>query len=112
VNKTMLALVHFVPAGMLAAAIGRWPYEYYMILRVMVFAAGLLAAALIYQRSKQVTIWVGLFVIMAIVFNPIIPVHLRRGVWSILNVLGAGIFFTHWVSLYLSRPNASSSSPS
>jgi hypothetical protein len=104
------ALIHFIPSGMLIAAIGRWPYGYYMLLRVVVFAAGLLIAALIYQRMKQVTIWVGLFAIMAIVFNPIIPVHLTRGVWSILNLAAAGIFVGHWyVSLYLSRPNHASS---
>jgi hypothetical protein len=96
VNKTMLALVHFVPAGMLVAAIGRWPYGYYMLLRVVVFAAGLLIAGFIYQRTKSFTMWLGLFILVAVVFNPILPLHLTRGVWSILNVMTAIIFCGHF----------------
>ena len=45
----------------------------------MVLAAALLVAGLIYQRTKQFTILVGLFVITALIFNPFIPIHLTRG---------------------------------
>jgi len=54
-------------------------------------AAALLVAGLIYQRTKQFTILVGLFVITALIFNPFIPIHLTRGVWSILNVAAGAI---------------------
>jgi hypothetical protein len=66
-----------------------------MLLRIVVFAAGLLLVVL-YQRMKQVTIWIGLFLIVAAVFNPIIPLHLTRSAWSILNLAGAALFATHW----------------
>src|SRR5690242_13764304 len=105
-DKMTNALIHFIPAGMLIAAVGRWPYGYYMLLRVVVFAAGLLIVALIYERMKQITIWLGVFAIIVIVFNPIFPLHLTRGVWSILNLAGAGIFVGHWCArLSLSRPS-------
>src|SRR5947209_13580381 len=96
INRVIAGLIHFIPAGMLVLAIGRWPYGYYMLLRVIVFADGLLLAALIYQRMKTFTVWIGFFLIVAIVFNPIIPLHLSRGTWSILNLAGAGLFATHW----------------
>jgi hypothetical protein len=34
------------------SSIGRWPYGYYMLLRVVVFAAALLQGGLIYQQAK------------------------------------------------------------
>ena len=96
VNKTAAAFVHFIPAGMLVLAIARWPYGYYILLRVVVAASALLLAGLIYQQAKSFTLWLGLFLIVAIVFNPFVPLHLTRGVWSILNVLAAAIFAGHF----------------
>ncbi len=96
-NKVISVLVHFVPASMLVLAIGRWPYDYYMLLRVIVCAAGFLLAALIYQRIKSFTIWIGLFLIVAMVFNPIVPIHMTRGVWSILNLAGGAVFVGHFL---------------
>src|SRR5262245_65194187 len=101
-NKAITA-VHFIPAAMLVLAVGPWPYGYYMLLRVVVFATGLLLAALTYQRMKQFTIWIGLFLIVAIVFNPIVPLHLTRGAWSALDLVGAALFATHW---FVMRENA------
>jgi hypothetical protein len=95
-DKMAPALVHFIPPGMLVLALGRWPYGYYMLLRVVVAAAALLVAGLIYQQAKSFTVWFGLFLIVAIIFNPILPLHLTRGVWSILNVAAAAIFAGHF----------------
>lgn len=67
-----------------------------MLLRVVVLTAALLIAGLIYQQAKTFTLWVGLFVIVAMIFNPISPLHLTRGVWSILNVAAAALFVGHY----------------
>jgi hypothetical protein len=96
-NELTSYLLHFVPAGMLMLAPGRWPYGYYMLLRVVVLAAALLLAGLIYQRTKQFTIWLGLFLIAALVFNPFVPLYLTRGVWAMLNVAAAALFVAHFV---------------
>lgn len=90
---------------MLLLALGHWPYGYYMLLRVVVFAAGLLIASLIYQRAKSITIWVSLFVAAAVIFNPFVPLHITRGVWSILNILVAGLFAGHCVVSRVNRLN-------
>jgi hypothetical protein len=95
-NKLTNALFHIVPAGMLFAALGHWPYSYYMLLRVVVLAAALLLPALTYQQTKQFTIWIGLFLITALIFNPFFPLHLTRSAWSILNVAAAVLFASHY----------------
>jgi hypothetical protein len=96
-SKTTSAIIHFLPSGMLILALGRWPYVYYMLLRVVVLAAALLLAGLIYQQAKSFTIWIGLFLIVAAIFNPIVPLHLTRGVWSILNAATAALFVGHFI---------------
>jgi hypothetical protein len=96
-NKVTDALLHIIPAGMLLFAIGRWPYGYYMLLRVVILAAALLLAGFLYQRAKSFTIWIGLFLVVAIVFNPIVPLHLTRAVWAILNIATAALFAGHYV---------------
>ena len=96
-NKLTNALFHIVPAAMLFAALGHWPYSYYTLLRVVVTAAAVLLTAFAYQRTKSFSVWVGLFLVVAAVFNPIVPLHLTRGAWSILNIAAAALFVGHFV---------------
>lgn len=77
-------------------ALAHWPYGYYLVLRVVILAGALFVAALIYQRTKQFTIWIGLFLIASVAFNPFAPLHLTRGAWSILNIGTAALFIGHY----------------
>ena len=52
-GKMNSALVHFFPSGILILALARWPYGYYMLLRVVVLTAALLIAGLIYQQAMS-----------------------------------------------------------
>ena len=90
------AALHWLPAIMLVAALGPWPYDYYMLLRVVVCVAAALLAFLAYRSSNELTIWCGLFAALAIVFNPFFPLHLTRSVWTILNLASAALFATHF----------------
>jgi hypothetical protein len=81
---------------MLVAALGPWPYDYYMLLRMIVCVAAALLALLAYRRSDELTIWFGVFVTLAILFNPILPIHLTRSVWTILDLGGAALFAAHF----------------
>jgi hypothetical protein len=96
-NKLTNALFHIVPAAMLFAALGHWPYSFYMLLRVVVTAAAVLLTAFAYQRTKTFSVWIGLFLVVAAVFNPIVPLHLTRGAWSILNIAAGALFVGHFV---------------
>jgi hypothetical protein len=96
-NKLTNALLHIVPAAMLFGALGHWRYGYYMLLRVVVTAAAVLLTAFSYQRTKTFSIWIGLFLVVAAVFNPIVPLHLTRGAWSILNIAAGALFVGHLV---------------
>lgn len=82
-------IAKLIAAGMLFAALGRHPYDYYTILRWV--ACGV-AAFTAYQALETKRIgWIFVFAIVALVFNPLVPLHLRRGTWECLNVAAAAL---------------------
>lgn len=68
-----------------------WPYAYFQILRWVVAIAGATNAYRAYELNK--TEWVILMVGTAILFNPIAPIFLSKGVWVILDVAAAVLMF-------------------
>ena len=65
------------------------PYEYYIVLRLACCAAFAYLAVQAFRREKKAWVWV--LGITAAVYNPIIRVHLTRGIWSVVNVATIGI---------------------
>lgn len=61
------------------------PYKYYTFLRIVCCGVFAFLAAAAYEQRRY--FWTVLLGIVAIIYNPILPVHLTRGVWSILNLL-------------------------
>ena len=75
---------------LLAIPEGFWPYGYYVLLRWVI--AGV-AAFIIWVASKlEEQGWIWLMVVIAILFNPIIPVHLDKGIWVVIDFIAAIIF--------------------
>ena len=65
------------------------PYGYYILLRIACCAVFAYLARKAFHRERQVWVWI--LGIMAVVYNPIIPVHLPREIWVVVNVLTIGI---------------------
>ncbi len=82
----------YVPAVMSLAAILPLPYDYYLVLRLVVPIAAAVVAWNLYQLDRQVSGLVVAFVLIGIIFNPILPLHLSRLVWFPIN-LASGVLF-------------------
>lgn len=79
-----------IPALMMLVALGPLPYGYYQLLRLVAFlAAGLIAYGFLRRRREA---WTAVFMMVAIVFNPIFPISLARELWAVLNVLSCVTF--------------------
>ena len=84
----------------LAAAIGCalavvpiWPYGYYVLLRLLVFAAAIFTLAT--SPDERTRYWWALGG-LALVFNPVVPVHLDRLLWAPIDLAGAWFLYqTH-----------------
>ena len=48
--------------------------------------------------------WVWILGAVAVVFNPIVPVHMHRSDWAIFNIIAAGIFIL-WIGASMVREN-------
>lgn len=91
---------------LLLAVFGKWPYGFYTILRAVVCGTAVYLAYQAYERASRFWPWVmgGI----ALLFNPIIVVRLRRADWQIVDFLAA-VVFGIWVAhcaLRLVRPRA------
>lgn len=66
-----------------------WPYGYYQILRVLVAFTALILTSIYYEAGRER--WY-LYAGIAVLFNPLIPIHLERAAWAVLDFITAAIF--------------------
>ena len=73
------AAVWLVPTAALLLALFPLPYGYYTLLRIVVCGAAAYLAYRSFSASRRVTTWVLVLGALALLFNPLIPVHLEQG---------------------------------
>tara|TARA_R110002167_G_scaffold247308_5_gene452901 strand:- start:3076 stop:3453 length:378 start_codon:yes stop_codon:yes gene_type:complete len=87
--RTLVNIISIICAGLLFAAVMKWPIEYYTLLRIIVFTGALLV--ILTQKDK--VLWAIIFVAIAILFNPIFPIYLYvKAYWLPLDII-SGILF-------------------
>ena len=67
-----------------------WPYGYYILLRWVVTASAIFLVWIAYNLKK--TFWLFLMGIIALLFNPIAPIHLDKETWIVIDLIVATIF--------------------
>jgi len=80
----------YIPVVLLFIAILNLPYGYYEILRIVITV---FAAFFAFKLStiKQNGLMLIMMVII-VLFNPISPMHLDKGLWMLLDVVSAIVF--------------------
>jgi hypothetical protein len=63
------------------------PYGYYQLLRIAAFLIGGWAASVQWREGNQGT--AALWALLAAAYNPILPLHLDREIWSGVNAVSA-----------------------
>lgn len=81
--------VIYIGVAMLLIGAAPLPYGYYMLLRIVATGIFVWAAFVTYERKNDVLPWV--FALLAILFNPIIKIHLPKELWAVIDV-SAGVF--------------------
>jgi hypothetical protein len=88
--NTPFTVVRVIAGVMLLIAVGRHPYSYYQLLRVVVCCVAWLAA--VRARERKLDQWLWAFGAMALLFNPFVPATMSRESWQVFNLIGAGMF--------------------
>lgn len=73
---------------LLGAVVQRWPYGYYTLLRVVVCGTALYLAVRAFEAKSPA--WAIILCLTGLVFNPILPLRMRRAEWQPFDV-GAAI---------------------
>jgi hypothetical protein len=73
------------------------PYAYYTFLRWGITGTAILCAV---QESgisnKVANFFIAIFVIIAMLFNPLVPFHLGKELWAVINLSAAVVFIAHY----------------
>lgn len=80
------------------SVLGRWPYGFYTLLRFVVCGTCAYTSAKEYQHGQIGWTWI--MGLTAVLFNPIIPIHLARSVWHTLDLLTVIVFAIWAVTKY------------
>lgn len=92
-----LYLVWVIPIVMLLLAPFGWPYTYYNILRIVTTLSSCYVAYREYDDSS-LGWWSVLFIGIAILYNPIAPVHLTKATWVYINIAVAVTYIINLAS--------------
>ncbi len=72
-----------------SAAIANHPYSFYTLLRWVCCPVFAYSAA--FALETQRVPWAWIFGVLAVVYNPLVPVHLDRGTWIAVNWFTIGV---------------------
>jgi hypothetical protein len=71
---------------LLGALVGRWPSGHLTLLRVVVSVVAPCLVVVAYEEGRPG--WAILFGLAAFLFNPLMPIRMRRADWRLLNIGG------------------------
>jgi len=81
-----------IPVALLLMAHFRLPYGFYTLTRLVVLIEAAIVAWRFWKAGGKFKGAAVLFGLLALVFNPIIPVRLSRDQWAVIDPLVAAVF--------------------
>lgn len=85
---------------LLAAAHGRYPYGFYMLLRTAATVGAAYWAVRLYRDGPEGWMWA--FAAVALLLNPILPVRMHRPDWQPID-LALGVLLLGWSGYWAFR---------
>ncbi len=76
-------------AMLLGVLTNYFPMVYYQLTNWAVMGAALTAAWQFYKRGNLWFTWI--FVVVAVVFNPLAPLHIQQDIWRVIDLVGAAL---------------------
>lgn len=90
-KKHPITILKAIAIIMLLWALADNPYWYYQLLRWVVCGVSAYSAYIYYQEKN--TTWMWIFIIVAVLFNPIASFYFGREIWEALDIIAAAIIF-------------------
>jgi len=93
--KSVPRIAWAIPVALLIVASSRMPYGYYTFTRIVTCGMAISVAILGLRERFLIKSWSLPFMAIAVLFNPLVPIHLHRTTWFFLDLGTAIIFFAH-----------------
>jgi len=101
-RRVSLLAISLLPAGVLLLSLsGHRRYGFFIVLRWVVSGGAALLALM--AHDQDVSGWMWVMVGILILFNPLVPLHLRRDTWRVLDLGAAALFVVVALRLQPSR---------
>ena len=94
-TKSIAWWLWLIPIAFLLIAVARMPYAYYTFTRIVICGSASFLAAVSWIDGGKNRFWAVVFALVAILFNPLIPVYLKRETWFYFDFGVAAIFAGH-----------------
>ncbi|UIY29687.1 hypothetical protein LZK73_01890 [Neorhizobium galegae] len=85
-----------MPVVLSTVAVLPLPYGYYSFLRLAITLSAAYLAWEAYREKDAFNGWALILSMVALLFNPLMPVYLDRGSWFVIDLAVAGIFAMRW----------------
>ena len=93
ITKAASYILFLVPAVLLfLAPLMELPYGFYTFLRIIILISSAYMIFVVYMHKKKIDLIAMLFIIILILYNPIIPIHLSREIWTPINFMTSGVY--------------------
>lgn len=73
----------YIVSGILFLGIMPLPYDYYTILRIVVCVFFIWSAFIAFEKKIEIFPWI--FCTLAILFNPLMKIHLSKPIWMVMD---------------------------
>lgn len=103
--KRLPETVIFGTALLLVIAWGEFPYGFYLIVKNVAFLV--LVWAFFNAYKRQVPILPFLFIVLAVIYNPVQRIYLFREAWQVINVVAAVVIILSYFRLEKLNKNQS-----
>jgi len=95
--KVSFLIIRIIVAIMLLFALAKLPYSYYTILRLVVCGTAFWSMFISIKLDKRT--WCLVFGVIAVLFNPIFPIRLSRGIWQPIDIICALCFIISFLTI-------------
>jgi hypothetical protein len=99
-RRQEIILTLFGAVMLLVAAFGKYPYGFYVVLRLVSTVGAAYWAWRVYHAGPRAWTWA--FAALALLMNPFVPIRMQRTQWQPID-LWLGILLLGWVGYWSSR---------
>lgn len=88
-EHVLFVCVRLISAALLIWAFSRHRHIFHELVKLIV--CGVTVYGVYYTYKLKIKLWKVVFAVIAILFNPFLPVHLSRQAWEVYDLAAAGV---------------------